>query len=159
LVVGGKSNCNSTTVQCDYFRGDLDYLKVERPNAPAPTTTTTQPTTTVKPTTTTTVKPTTTTTTTVAPSSQLPVGRIESVTVDGSTITVTGPASDPNGTPIARVEDVVEGRRTVIERWGAGGRYSVSYTGAVGTHQVCVSLLDSPTRQAVPIGCSEAVVK
>jgi hypothetical protein len=166
LVVGGKSSCNSTEVQCDYFRGDLDYLKVERPNAPAPTTTTTTrptttttrpTTTTTRPTTTTTVRP--TTTTTVAPSSQLPVGRIDSVTVDGSTITVTGPASDPNGTPIARVEDVVEGRRTVIERWGAGGRYSVSYTGASGTHQVCVSLLDSPTRQAVPIGCSEAVVK
>jgi hypothetical protein len=102
---------------------------------------------------------TTTTTTTVVPNSQLPAGRIDSITVDGSTITVKGPGSDPNGTPIARVEDVVDGRRTVIERWGVNGQYTVSYSGAPGTHRVCVSLLDSPTRQAVPIGCGEAVVK
>lgn len=167
LAIGGKSNCNSIDVECDYFRGSLDYLRIERPDGTTPTTTTTTTTTTtVKPTTTTTtVKPTTTTTstttTTVKPSSSLPVGRIESIVVDGSTITVSGPATDPDGTPIARVEDVVEGRRTTIERWGANGRYSVSYSGTPGTHQICVSLLDSGTspRQSVPIGCGEAVVK
>ncbi len=102
---------------------------------------------------------TTTTTTTTTVPNQLPVGSIESITVEGSTITVQGPGSDPNGTPIARVEDVVDGRRTVIEKWGVRGRYTVSYTGTPGTHQVCVSLLDSPTRTPVPIGCGEAVVK
>jgi hypothetical protein len=102
---------------------------------------------------------TTTTTTTTTVPNRPPVGSIESITVDGSTITVQGPASDPNGAPVARVEDVVDGRRTLIDRSSAGGRYTVSYTGAVGTHQVCVSLLDSPTRTAVPIGCGEAVVK
>lgn len=174
LAIGGKSNCSGANVQCDYFRGDLDYLRIERPDgATTTTTTTTSTTTTVRPTTTTstttTVRPTTTTTTirptttttttTVAPSSQMPVGRIESLTVDGSTITVSGPATDPDGTPIARIEDVVEGRRTVIERWASQGRYSASWTASSGTHQVCVSLLDSPTRQPVPIGCQEAVVK
>jgi hypothetical protein len=89
----------------------------------------------------------------------MPTGRIDSIVVDGSTITVTGPATDPDGTPIARLEDVVDRRRTVIEKWGVAGRYSVSYTAAPGTHQICVSLLDSPTRQPVPIGCGEAVVK
>ena len=72
---------------------------------------------------------------------------------------MSGPASDPDGTPIARLTDVVDGRRTTIDRWVAGGRFNFSYSGASGTHQVCVSLLDSPTRQAVPIGCGEAVVK
>lgn len=162
LSIGGKSRCTSDGVECDYYRGDLDYLRLERGGVVTPTTTTTTSTTTTttRPTTTTTtVRPTTTTTTTVAPSSQLPVGRIESITVDGSTINVSGPASDPNGTPIARLSDVVDGRRTDIDRWVAGGRFNFSYTGASGTHEVCVSLLDSPTRQAVPIGCGEAVVK
>jgi hypothetical protein len=158
VSIGGKSRCASAGVECDYYRGDLDYVRIERGGTTPPTTTTT--TTTIKPTTTTTtVKPTTTTTTTAPPSSQLPVGRIESIVVDGSTITVGGPASDPNGTPVARLTDVVDGRTTVIERSVAQGRFTFSYTGATGTHQVCVSLLDSPTRQAVPIGCGEAVVK
>ncbi len=174
LVIGGKGNCDNITTSCDYFVGDLDYVTIERGGSTTTTTTSTTTsttsttvkptttTTTVKPTTTTTtVKPTTTTTTstTVAPSSQLPVGRIDSIKVEGSTITVSGPASDPDGTPIARVTDVVEGRRTTIERWGSGGRFSVSYPASSGTHEVCVSLLDSPTRQEAPIGCEQAVVK
>jgi hypothetical protein len=89
----------------------------------------------------------------------MPVGRIDSITVEGSTIKVTGPATDPDGTPIAVLEDVVDGRRTVIERWGAAGRYNFEYSASPGTHRVCVSLKDSPTRELVPIGCGEAVVK
>jgi hypothetical protein len=29
-VIGGKSRCTSASVQCDYFRGDLDYVRFER---------------------------------------------------------------------------------------------------------------------------------
>ena len=110
-------------------------------------------------TTTTTAPPPTTTTTIVQPASRLPVGQIDSVTVSGSTITVSGQGSDPDGTPIARIMDVVQSRPTVWDRWLAAGRFSFNYSAAPGTHQVCVSLLDSPTRQAVPLGCREAVVK
>jgi hypothetical protein len=29
-VIGGKSRCTSAGVQCDYYRGDLDYVRFER---------------------------------------------------------------------------------------------------------------------------------
>ena len=88
LSIGGKSNCDSIKVECDYMRGSIDYVKIERPGtatattlAPAttttaapsttlaPATTTTAPpeTTTVPPATTTTAPPATTTTTTAVP--------------------------------------------------------------------------------------------
>ncbi len=88
LSIGGKSNCDSIKVECDYLRGSIDYVKIERPGtatattlAPAttttaapsttlaPATTTTAPpeTTTVPPATTTTAPPATTTTTTAVP--------------------------------------------------------------------------------------------
>jgi hypothetical protein len=96
----------------------------------------------------------------VAPSTKLPSGRLEDVVVDGSTITVSGSATDPDGVPRARVTDVLNGRSTVIERVTSNGRFSISYTGAAGTHRVCVSLIDNaPAGQAVPIGCDDAVVK
>ena len=109
------------------------------------------------PPTTTTVPP--TTTTIVRPASRLPVGRIDSVTVSGSTITVRGQGSDPDGTPIARIMDVVESRPTVWDQWLNQGRFGWSYRAAPGTHKVCVNLLDSPTLQDVPLGCRDVVVK
>lgn len=30
LVVGGKSSCNGSTVTCDYFVGDIDYVRVQK---------------------------------------------------------------------------------------------------------------------------------
>lgn len=78
LSIGGKSNCDSIKVECDYLRGSIDYIKIERPGTattsttaatlPPTTTTTAAPTTTTAaPTTTTTVPPETTTTTTAPP--------------------------------------------------------------------------------------------
>jgi hypothetical protein len=168
LAIGGKSNCNSTTIQCDYFRGDLDFMRIERPSGTTPTTTTsttttTRPpttTTTRPPTTTTTRPPTTTTTTTVKPATTLPSGRVDSVEVSGSTITVKGRSSDPQGLPTVQVIDVVEGRRTIINRTATSATgFTVSYAASSGTHRVCVNLLDNPTGQAVPLSCQDAVVK
>lgn len=31
LAIGGKSKCDSVKVQCDYFRGSIDYVRIERP--------------------------------------------------------------------------------------------------------------------------------
>jgi len=70
FVIGGKSRCTSAGVGCDYYRGDLDYVRLERMNgSTATTTTTTRPptTTTTRPPTTTTTRPPTTTTTTTRP--------------------------------------------------------------------------------------------
>lgn len=178
LAIGGKSSCNSVSVSCDYFRGDLDYLRIDRPGSTTPTTTTTtrpptttSTTTTTRPptttsTTTTTRPPTTTTTTTVVtPATQLPTGRVDSVSVSGSTIVVTGRSSDANARPIVQVVDVVNGRRTVInQRANTATGFTVSYAAASGTHRVCVNLLDvdaqgNPTGQVVPLSCQDAVVK
>lgn len=30
LSIGGKTNCNQTTVTCDYFTGQIDYIKITR---------------------------------------------------------------------------------------------------------------------------------
>jgi hypothetical protein len=30
LTIAGKSNCNQDTVTCDYFTGDIDWVKIER---------------------------------------------------------------------------------------------------------------------------------
>ena len=30
LTIGGKSNCDQVTITCDYFAGDIDYVKIEK---------------------------------------------------------------------------------------------------------------------------------
>ena len=30
LTIGGKPDCNNRSVECDYFRGDIDYARVDR---------------------------------------------------------------------------------------------------------------------------------
>lgn len=30
LTIGGKPQCNNRSVECDYFRGDIDYAKIDR---------------------------------------------------------------------------------------------------------------------------------
>lgn len=30
LSIGGKYNCNQTSITCDYFEGDIDYVKIEK---------------------------------------------------------------------------------------------------------------------------------
>ena len=30
MTVGGKINCDQITVTCDYFSGDIDYLRISK---------------------------------------------------------------------------------------------------------------------------------
>ncbi len=36
VSIGGKSNCDQITTTCDYFTGDIDYVKIEKAGAAAP---------------------------------------------------------------------------------------------------------------------------
>lgn len=29
LTIGGKASCNQTTVTCDYFTGDIDFVSIQ----------------------------------------------------------------------------------------------------------------------------------
>jgi hypothetical protein len=49
--------------------------------------------------------------------------------------------------------------RATRETRAVGGAFRVSWDGSPGTRNVCVSLLDTPTGQAVPLGCRDVVVK
>ena len=90
---------------------------------------------------------------------RLPTGTIDSVTAEGRAIMVTGTAPDPDGAPLVRIESLVDGRRSVRDIPVGGGRYVVGWPEAPGTHRVCVSAADTPTRQPVPLGCRDVVVK
>ena len=90
---------------------------------------------------------------------RLPTGTVDSVTAEGRAIMVRGTARDPDGAPLVRIESLVDGRRSVREIPVGGGRYVVGWPEAAGTHLVCVSAVDSPSRQPVPLGCRDVVVK
>ena len=156
LAIGGKSRCNNTSVSCDYFYGAIDYARIERLAAGA--TPTTAPPTTPPPTT----APTTTAPTTTSapvPPVRLPSGSFDQVEVDGRTVRVRGAASDPDGAPVVQIRTTWDGRSATIERPSSGGRFDQSFTAEPGDHQVCISVLDTPTRQAVALGCRSTVVK
>lgn len=150
-VIGGKARCASDSVECDYFRGDLDYVRFEKGGgAPPPTTTTT---------TTTTAPPPTTTTPPVVPATRPPSGSFDSIEVDGRTITVRGRANDPDGRPSYWVSTTWDGKRSSIERQATPPTFSASFTAQPGDHRVCVTLLDNPTRQPVTLSCKSVTVK
>lgn len=155
-VIGGKSRCTSAGVECDYFRGDLDYVRFEKGGSvPPPTTTTTTTTTTTAP-----PPPTTTTTPPTNPQVQLPSGRYDSIEVDGRKVVVRGRASDPNGTPVYRVSTTWDGNKKYsFERQSTPPTFATSFTAQPGDHRVCVTLLDNPTRTPVALGCKDVVVK
>jgi subtilisin family serine protease len=92
---------------------------------------------------------------------RLPTGTITSVTAEGRTIVVRGTARDPDGAPLVHIESLamVDGRRSVRDIPVGGGNYVVGWSGTVGTHVVCISAVDAPTRQPVPLGCRDVVVK
>jgi hypothetical protein len=161
LTIGGKGNCDNVTISCDYYVGEIDYIRIERGGSSVISTTTTTSTTTTS--TTTTVRPTTTTTTTTTapppPPVRLPSGSFDQIDVDGRTIRVRGAANDPDGAPIVRIRSAWDGRSVWLDRASSGGRFDVSYTAEPGDHNVCIFLMDAPTGQAVSIGCKDAVVK
>ncbi len=89
----------------------------------------------------------------------LPTGSVDAVTANGRFVTVVGRAHDPENTPIVRVVSTVDGRRSQYDVWAIGGAWGVGWNAEPGTHRICVSVLDTPTRQPVSLGCTELVVK
>jgi hypothetical protein len=228
LSIGGKYSCNPPNVTCDYFAGDIDYLRIETDGGPdttapstpaAPTATSTRPgqvdlawpaatddraatltyrifrdaSTTpianVSGPTTGTIRYTdtgrtpgarhtyrvrafdgtnnspfgaTSNTVTVAGAvvaATPPSGRYDSLTVDGRYLVVRGLASDPDGAPRIRVSTTWDGRRFSFERQSSGGQFAAGFIVEPGDHNVCVEVLDTPTRAATLLGCKAALVK
>lgn len=88
-----------------------------------------------------------------------PTGAYGTAGASGSTITVTGRASDPDGIPTVRVVSTMGSQVAVRDRKPVNGSWSVSWSGAKGTRRVCVSVLDAPTGAATSLGCRDVVVK
>ena len=90
---------------------------------------------------------------------RLPSGSFTSAGSSQGVIVVGGSAGDPDGTPVVRVESVADGRRSVRDMWAVGGSWAMGWSAAPGTHRICASVLDTPTKQAVSLGCKDVVVK
>lgn len=90
---------------------------------------------------------------------RLPTGAFDELIVNGRGITVRGRADDSDGPPLVRVWSTVDGRTTMRDVWASGGSFALAWMNDPGTHTVCISALDTPTFQAVSLGCREAVVK
>jgi len=76
-----------------------------------------------------------------------------------STLLVGGRALDPDGPPIVYITDTLDGRTSVRGTLPRNGYFLDAWNPAKGTHNVCVSLLDNPTGQAVGLGCRDVVIK
>lgn len=100
LVIGGKQACDSVTVECDYYRGDLDYVRIDRSTG---TSATTAPPTTAVPTTVlpTTAPPTTAAPTTVPPTTAAPSTTTTTVRPTPTTIAPTTTVVGPTPTTVA----------------------------------------------------------
>jgi len=89
----------------------------------------------------------------------LPVGTITSAGAKKRTISISGTASDPDGSTRIRIVStmgkVVASRETVA----TGGTWSSTWTGSKGTRNICVTALDVPSGQGVSLGCKSVVVK
>lgn len=88
-----------------------------------------------------------------------PKGTFATASAEGRRIVVTGTASDPDGVPTVRVVSTMGSQRAVRDVKPSGGSYRVTWEGAPGTRQVCVSILDVPTGAATSLGCRDVVVK
>jgi SpoIID/LytB domain protein len=89
----------------------------------------------------------------------LPGGVIELARSSGRTIAVAGVAIDPEGAPRVRVVSTMRGQVAVREVQTVDGRWAAMWNGEPGTRTICVTLLDTPTGQGVPIGCRDVTVK
>jgi subtilisin family serine protease len=90
---------------------------------------------------------------------RLPVGSFDTLETDGRFVVVRGRASDPDGTPIVHIESTVDGKRSVRDMWAVDGSFAMGWNDVPGTHRVCASVLDTPTRRSVSLGCRDVVVK
>ncbi|UDY34673.1 SpoIID/LytB domain-containing protein [Dermatobacter hominis] len=89
----------------------------------------------------------------------LPGGAIELARASGRTIAVTGVAIDPEGAPRVRIVSTMGAEVATREVQTVDGRWAAMWNGAPGTRSICVTLLDTPTGQGVPIGCRDVTVK
>jgi SpoIID/LytB domain protein len=89
----------------------------------------------------------------------LPGGAIELAQSSGRTIAVAGVAIDPEGAPRVRIVSTMGSEVATREVQTVDGRWAAMWNGAPGTRNICVTLLDTPTGQGVPIGCRSVTVK
>ncbi|MFN7148101.1 MAG: SpoIID/LytB domain-containing protein [Microthrixaceae bacterium] len=92
-------------------------------------------------------------------SSRQATGDFHTALADGRKVIVGGRASDPDGQPLVRVVSTMGSQRAVREMRAIDGHFLMSWTGAPGTRNVCVTVFDQPSGQAVPLGCRDIVVK
>lgn len=90
---------------------------------------------------------------------RLPTGDFHTAYANGREVIVGGRASDPDGQPLVRVVSTMGTQRAVREMRAVDGHFLMSWTGAPGTRNVCVTVLDQPSGQAVSLGCRDVVVK
>jgi hypothetical protein len=101
-----------------------------------------------------------------APDQKPPLGVVDGVTVNGTTITVSGWAFDPNTVQPIGVQVYVDGAKSVsatanasrpdvgqVYRNGDLHGYTVAFGATPGPHTVCVSALDSSTAAETQLGC------
>jgi SpoIID/LytB domain protein len=93
------------------------------------------------------------------PANTLPFGVIDLVKVDHRTILVVGRAVDPQGAPLVNVVSTMGSQVATRQVRTVDGQWVVFWTGSPGTRNICVTILDTPTGQGVPIGCRTATVK
>ena len=89
----------------------------------------------------------------------LPFGVLDVARADHRTIIVAGRALDPDGAPTVRIVSTMGSQVATRDVRPLNGQFLAAWTGGPGTRSVCVSLLDSPSGQAVPLGCRNVVVK
>lgn len=90
---------------------------------------------------------------------RLPGGEFHTAYADGRTVVIGGTATDPDGAPLVRVVSTMGSVRATRETRAVNGSFLVTWTGDPGTRNVCVTVLDTPTSQAVSLGCRDVVVK
>ena len=89
-----------------------------------------------------------------------PAGIFGIAKAEGTTVIVGGAATDADGPPRLRIVSTM-GREVAVRETqaAAGGLWATSWTGGKGTRNICVSVLDTPTGQATPLGCRDVTVK
>jgi hypothetical protein len=74
-------------------------------------------------------------------------------------VIVGGDSSDPDGHPLVRVVSTMGAERAVRDYRSTNGHFLLAWSGSPGTRNVCVTVHDEPTGQAVSLGCRDIVVK
>lgn len=95
----------------------------------------------------------------VARPAGLPSGSYVSAGTSDRVILVGGSARDRDGSPVVRLDVLVDGRRSTRETTARNGSWAAGWTTTAGTHEICASVVDVPTRQPVSLGCRDVVVK